>query len=445
MSETNEKPLASGEPSFKAILPFLLFIFFYVGLSFLARDFYKVPMSLAFLVASAEALFLNRKVKLMTRVEVFARGMGDANIMLMCLIFVLAGMFAAIAKSMGAVDAAVFVVQKFIPADFMLVGLFLLSSFISLAIGTSCGTIAALTPIGVDLVGVLGLSPALVLGAVVGGAMFGDNLSMISDTTIAATRTQNVEMRDKFIQNFKMILPAALLAVLFYLVVGGGEGVPSYVVEGSVTWHHLLLITPYLLLLGLSLLGLNVMALLFFGSVLAGVIGILTGQFNLWEAFACCQRGILDMSETLIVAMLAGGLLCVIRWNGGIEFLLRGIKKLIHSTRGCEFGVFFLTAAVNLFTANNTVAIVIAGPIAATLSAQYGCSPKRIASILDTSSCFIQGLLPYGAQILIAVGAAKAASLEISALSLVSGTCYPWMMALIVLCFIGFRPHKPAT
>ncbi len=429
------------EPRAKALIPFMIFVIFYLGLSLWANDFYKVPMPVAFLVASASALFLNHRIKLMTRVEIFAKGMGDGNVMLMCLIFILAGIFASVAKAMGAVDAAVFIVQKFIPADFMLAGLFLVACLISLAIGTSCGTIAALTPIAADLVAPLGVSPALVIGAVIGGAMFGDNMSMISDTTIAATRTQNVEMRDKFIQNFKMVLPAALIALVFYLIAGRSSGAAA-APEGGITLKHLLLVTPYLLLLLLSLFGFNVMALLFFGSVFACAIGTGCGKFDFWTALECCGKGTLDMSETLIVAILAGGLLKVIRWNGGVSFILHRIGKLIRSERSCEFGVFFLVALINLFTANNTVAIVIAGPIAADLSRKYGCPPKRIASILDTASCFVQGVLPYGAQILIAAGAAKAASLEVSALELAGGACYPWIMAFFVLLCIGFRPQN---
>ncbi len=427
------------EPRLKALIPFFIFVVFYLGLSIWAKDFYKVPMPVAFLVASASALFLNHKIRLMMRVEVFAKGMGDVNVMLMCLVFILAGIFASVTKSMGAVDAAVLVVRKFIPPDFMLVGLFLVSCLISLAIGTSCGTIAALTPIAANLVAPLGVSSALVVGAVIGGAMFGDNMSMISDTTIAATRTQNVGMRDKFIQNFKMILPAAIAVIVIYFILGHNESnlVPP---AEEFTGMHLFLITPYALLLVLSLLGFNVMALLFFGSLLACVTGGLTGKFDFWTALECCGNGALGMSETLIVAILAGGLLKVIRWNGGIAYILRGIEKAIFSQRACEFGVFFLVSAINLFTANNTVAIVIAGPIAAELSKKFNCSPKRIASILDTASCFVQGILPYGAQILIAVGAAKAASLEISALSLAVWSLYPWIMAIIVLLWIGFRP-----
>ncbi len=424
-----------------ALIPFLVFVLFYVGLSLWANDFYSVPMPIAFLVASAVALCLNRKVPLMARVEVFAKGMGELNIMLMCLIFILAGIFATVAKQMGAVDAAVLMVRHTIPAEFMLAGMFLVSCIISLAIGTSCGTIAALIPIAADLVAGLGGSPVLLLGAVVGGAMFGDNMSMISDTTIAATRTQNVEMRDKFILNFKMVLPAALLVLCFYLFVGHNRAVAAELLQ-PISGIHFLLVAPYLLLLVMSLLGMNVMALLFLGSCLACGIGIFAGAFDLWGALACCGKGALNMSETLIVAILAGGLLNVIRRNGGIAFVLKTVTRWVRSTRGCELGVFFLVSVINLFTANNTVAIVIAGPIAAELSAKFNCSPKRIASILDTASCFVQGMLPYGAQILIAVGAAKAAGVEIAALSLVGGTYYPWVMAIIVIGSILFAPRK---
>ncbi len=263
---------------------------------------------------------------------------------------------------------------------------------------------------------------------------------MISDTTIAATRTQDVSMRDKFWANLKLILPAAGLTMILYLIFGrSGAPVPS----SPVTATHLFAVTPYLLILILALGGMNVMSLLFFGTVLAVVIGLLTKSFDFWNGLDLCGKGTLGMAETLIVAILAGGLLKVIRYNGGISYLMNKIEKPIRTKRGCEFGIFLLVSLINLFTANNTVAIVIAGPIARDLSVKYGCDPKRVASILDTASCVIQGLIPYGAQILIAVGVAKSAGLTVSSLGLIGMLYYPLlMMGALVLSIALVRPSQ---
>lgn len=424
-----------AQPRFAALIPFFVFVFFYVGLSIWAQDFYKVPMPVAFAVASAAAFFLNRKVPVDKKVNVYASGMGDSNIMLMCLIFILAGAFAAVAKTMGAVDAAVLITRSLIPAQFLLAGIFVISALISLAIGTSCGTIAALTPIAVGLIAPMGIRPELMLGAVIGGAMFGDNLSMISDTTIAATRTQNVPMQEKFYANFKMVLPAALVVIVIYLLTGNSDYTGK--LAGTVTWKHILLIVPYILVLGLALYGVNVMTLLFFGVLFSCILGICVGAFDIWGALNACGQGTLGMAETLIVAILAGGLLKLIRWNGGIAYLMEKIRKAIQSSRGSEVGVFLLVSMINLFTANNTVAIVIAGPIAKELSDRYKCEPRRIASILDTASCFVQGLIPYGAQMLIAVGVAKTSGLAVSTLGLLGTQYYQWLMlAAVIVAFL---------
>ncbi len=422
------------EARFKALVPFFVFVVFYVGLSVWAKDFYCVPMPVAFLVASAAALLLDRKRKLADKVEVFARGMGEGNIMIMCLIFILAGAFAAVTKAMGAVDAAVLISRHLIPDPFLLVGFFLISCFISLAIGSSCGTITVLTPIAAGLILSMGFSPALMLGAVIGGAMFGDNMSMISDTTIAATRTQGVAMRDKFLMNLKMIFPAAIAAVILYAVAGksgtsGGE-------LDAVSWKHIIAIIPYLGILIGALCGLNVMALLFLGTVVAIGIGIGTGALSFRTALEESGKGTLGMAETLIVAILAGGLLGVIRHNGGVRYLLEKIRKSVSGRKGCEFGVALLVAVVNLFTANNTVAIVVAGPIARELSRKFGCDPRRIASILDTTSCVVQGMIPYGAQILIAIGIAGEAGLEVPSLQLIAVLFYPMFLGVALLASI---------
>ncbi|MBO4632555.1 MAG: Na+/H+ antiporter NhaC family protein [Lentisphaeria bacterium] len=421
------------EPRFRALLPFVVFVVFYVGLSVCANDFYRIPMPIAFIVASAVGLILDHRRPLMEKVEIYAHGMGEPNIMIMCLIFILAGSFAAVAKGMGAVDSAVVIARNLIPDRLLLTGIFIVSCFISLAIGTSCGTIAALTPIAVGLIGPMKIDPALLLGAVVGGAMFGDNMSMISDTTIAAARTQQVAMRDKFIMNFRMILPAALVCLVIYLF-SGRPGTMQQIPSAS--WKDMLNILPYLMILICALFGMNVMALLFFGIVLAGILGIFTSSFSFWTALDMVGKGALGMSETLIVAILAGGLLSIVRHNGGIRFLMNKIEARITGRRGCEAGVFLLTAAINLFTANNTVAIVIAGPIARDFSRKYGCDPRRIASILDTASCVVQGLIPYGAQILIAIGIAKTSGIEIPSFRLIGALYYPILLAAALVLSI---------
>lgn len=426
-----------------ALFPFLVFIAFYLGLSIWADDFYKVPMPIAFIVASAAAIILNRKTSLTEKVDIYAKGMGDSNIMIMCLVFILAGAFATVSKGMGAVDAAVTIARSLIPDSMMVFGLFLVSCFISLAIGTSCGTIATITPIAIGLGAATGLSTELLIGAVIGGAMFGDNMSMISDTTIAATRTQNVTMRDKFLVNLKIALPVAIVTLIIYLIAGSGQA-GNQTAELSVSWRDILLVTPYILVLVAALCGMNVMEVLFSGIIYAAVIGICCHKFDFWATLKLSGDGCLGMAETLIVALLAGGLLSLIRYNGGVTYLIDRVEKCIFSTRACEFGIALLVSAVNLFTASNTVAIVIAGPIAHELSQKYSCDSRRIASILDATSCVIQGIIPYGAQILIAIGIAHTAELKISTLHLLGSMYYQMLLAvaLIVFIAIGSKKHK---
>ena len=419
----------SVKPNAIALFPFLVFAVFYVGLSVWARDFYRVPMVIAFLVASAVSLALNRKKPLDERIDMYSFGMGETNIMMMCLIFILAGAFATVAKGSGAVDAAVTIAQSLVPPRLMVAGVFLISCLISLAIGTSCGTIAAVTPIALGFAGPLQLSPALMMGATIGGAMFGDNLSLISDTTIAATRTQDVQMRAKFFANSKIAAPAALVAIFLYAVSGSAVGT---VEAPPVAWQHLLLISPYVLILVLALAGYNVMMLLFAGTVLSAVTGCCLGKFDFLGSLDLLGKGTLGMSETLIVAILAGGLFRSVQTNGGIAWLTERIAAFIRGPKTCELGVFLLVSAVNCFTANNTVAIVIAGPIAKECSEKFGANPVRIASVLDTASCVVQGLIPYGAQILIAIGVAKGLDLTVDTLSLMKCLYYQPLLALAV-------------
>ncbi len=435
---------ASVKPSGIALTPFLVFAVFYVGLSLWAgrlgfeMPWYKVSMPVAFLVASAASLLIGRR-KFDEKVETYAHGMGEPNIMIMCLIFILAGAFATIAKGAGAVNAAVTIAQALVPAKLMVAGVFLVSCLISLAIGTSCGTIAAVTPIALGFAGPLQLNPALLMGAVIGGSMFGDNLSMISDTTIAATRTQGVGMKDKFLANGLIASPAALIALFLYAVSGSAAGT---VEAPAVTWEHVVLILPYVFVLALALAGFNVMALLFTGTLLSAVIGGALGRFSFFNALDLLGKGTLGMGETLIVALLAGGLFKSVQANGGILWLTDRIARVIRGPRTCELGVFLLVSAVNCFTANNTVAIVIAGPIAKECSDKFGANPVRIASVLDTASCVIQGLIPYGAQILIAMGVAKGLDMAVDSLSLLKCLYYQPILALAVFASMAFSGRR---
>ena len=453
-ANTMENKNKSIRPNSLALVPFAVFAAFYVGLSLYASHlgfempWYKVSMPVAFLVASAVSLLIGRR-GLDEKVEIYARGMGEPNIMIMCLIFILAGAFATIAKGSGAVDAAVAIAQSLVPAKLMVAGVFLVSCLISLAIGTSCGTIAAVAPIALGFAEPLQLNPALLTGAVVGGSMFGDNLSMISDTTIAASRTQGVTMKDKFLANGLIAAPAALVALFLYAISGSAAGAVD---APAVTWQHIVLVVPYVFVLILALCGFNVMALLFSGTVLSAAIGAALGRFAFFGTaenagiMDLLGKGTLGMGETLIVALLAGGLFKSVQSNGGILWLTDRIAKVIRGRRTCEIGIFLLIAAVNCFTANNTVAIVIAGPIAKECADKFGADHVRIASILDTVSCVVQGLIPYGAQILIAMGVAKGLDMSIDSLALLKCLYYQPLLAFAVIASIilaGRRTKSP--
>lgn len=430
MNEPENRPRAF------ALMPFIVFAAFYTGLSLKAGDFYRVSMPAAFAVASASAFLLDRRRTLSEKVEGYARGMGHSDIMTMGLIFILAGAFTGVARASGAVDAAVAIAQALIPSRLMLSGTFLVSCLISLAVGTSCGTIAAVTPIALGFASAMGTDPAMLLGAVVGGAMFGDNLSLISDTTVAATRTQGVPMREKFLSNIFIAAPAALVALVVYGLIGSGAETTASV---AVTGRHLLLVTPYIFILILALFGVNVMALLFAGTVISAALGFSLGCFGALESVDIAGKGMLGMSETLIVAMLAGGLFAIVRDAGGIAWLVQAAGRIMRGPRSCEAGIALLTAAVNAFTANNTVAIVIAGPVARECAQSRGMDPVRTASILDTASCIVQGVIPYGAQILIALGVARAANMPLDGLSVVTRMYYPMLLAIAVAASIALR------
>ena len=423
----------------KALFPFVIFVAFYFGFAFATKDFYKVPMTIAFLLSSAAALCLNHQESLHRKMELFALGMGHRDIMIMCLVFICAGAFTATAKAIGGVEAAVALAQHWIPSSFMLSGFFMIACFISLAIGTSCGTIAAMVPIAVSLSQNMGFSSSLFIGAVVGGSMFGDNLSLISDTTIAATRTQGVEMHDKMLYNLKIVLLPALVCVFVYAL-----PIFSYTahapIESSLSAEIFVKTSTYFLLLFLGIFGINVLFLLFLGTILNTLIGLYYGAFSLLDAFSIIGKGTEEMTTTILVSLLAGGLLVLIRYNGGIAYILQITHRWIRNRRTCELGICFLTGVMNLLTANNTIAIITSGALAKELGHHYGVNPKRTASLLDTSSCIVQGMIPYGAQILIATSLSE--SIHLSAFDILQGCFYPPIMALGVLGSIWFTNRR---
>ena len=412
-----------------ALSPLVVFLCLYLVTSLVAGDFYKVPITVAFVVASAYAMLITRKMKLSERLDRFSAGAAHKNIMLMIWIFVLAGAFAASAKAMGAVDATVNLTLRILPDNLLLPGIFLASCFISLAIGTSVGTIVALVPVAAGIADQTGLAVPLMTAVVVGGAFFGDNLSFISDTTIAATRTQECDMRDKFKVNSMIVVPAAVVVTLLYLYESWSLQIPSQ--TEPMAWIKVI---PYLVVLGTALAGMNVMIVLVLGLVFAGGIGLLTGSFGIFDWFGSMGSGITDMGQLIIVTLLAGGMLELIRVGGGIDYVITRLTRRVHNKRGAELSIAALVSIANCCTANNTIAIITVGPIAKGIADQFGVDLRKSASILDTFSCFVQGLIPYGAQLLMAAGLTA-----LSPLDIMRYLYYPVLMGVFALLSILFR------
>ena len=389
-----------------------------------------MPITVAFTVASIYAVAITRGIKLEERIRQYSRGASDPNILLMIWIFVLAGAFATGAKSMGAIDATVNLILSLLPSSLLLPGLFIAACFISLSIGTSVGTVIALVPIALGLGESLGLSNAYVAAVVTGGAFFGDNLSFISDTTIAATRTQGCSMKDKFRANIAIVLPAAIIALVLYFVVG--LELPA--VRPSGEEGSFLLTLPYLLVLVATVAGMNVLGVLTLGIIACGAVGLGTGALPVWDWIAALGSGITGMGELIIVTLMAGGVLEIIRYNGGIDYLLRHLTRGISGKRGAELTIAILVSVANLCTANNTIAILTTGKVSREITKQYGLDPRKTASILDTFSCFVQGLIPYGAQLLLA---SKLAG--VSPMDIVPNLYYPFIMGSCALLSILLR------
>lgn len=411
----------------------LVFMVVYLVGSILAGDFYKVPLTVAFLAASAYAVCITPKLNLKKRIALFSRGAGDENLMLMVWIFILAGAFAKAAGAMGAIDATVALTLRMLPDSMLLPGLFLAACFISLSIGTSVGTVVALTPVAVGIAEQTGSSLPLIVAIVVGGSFFGDNLSFISDTTIVATQTQGVRMSDKFKANIYLAAPAALIVLLLYVILGQGVTAPTDVAWPA--WYKML---PYLAVLVLAVAGMNVLVVLLIGILLAGVIGMCSGSFDLMGWMGAMGEGIMGMSELIIVTLLAGGMLALIRHNGGIDWLIRVLTRRINGQRGAKLTIALLVILADLCTANNTIALITVGPVARDIADRYGVDRRMSASLLDTFSCFAQGLIPYGAQLLMAAGLAA-----ISPFDIIGYLYYPIALGVIALLGILFRfPRK---
>ena len=394
-------------PGLLALSPILVFLVVYLVSSILVGDFYKIPVSSAFVVASVYAVIITPG-PVSDRLNVFSAGAGHWNIMLMVWIFILAGAFAESAKAIGSIDATVNFTLKVIPARFLLTGLFLTACFVSLSIGTSVGTIVALIPIASGIAQETGMNQGMMAALIVGGSFFGDNLSFISDTTIAATRAVGCAMSDKFRANFKIVLPAMLVVSGIYLF--NGMKVDITPDAQPIEWLKLL---PYITVIVLALVGLDVTLVLVLGLLLNGIIGISTGVIG-WSDWLCSMgQGIAGMGDLIIVTLLAGGMLGIIRHNGGLDYIISAVVRRTHGRRGAEFNIGLLTMLANLCTANNTIAIITVGGIVNDISDKYNIPKRRAASLMDIFSCFLQGLIPYGIQLLMAVGLTGLAVTEI--------------------------------
>ena len=422
----------SQEANAWALIPLLVFLFTYLVVSLLAGDFYKMPITVAFVISSVVAIAISKGKTLSDRIEQFCHGAANSNIMLMVLIFILAGAFAQTAKDMGAINAAVNLAMSVLPGNLLAAGIFLAACFISISVGTSVGTIVALAPVAIGIAERTGMPGALMLGVVVSGAMFGDNLSFISDTTIVATRTQGCKMSDKFKVNSRIAMPIAIVTGIIYVVVGNVAN-GSYPTE-SIEWIK---VFPYLVVLVSAICGVNVMLVLFIGILLSGIVGIMTGGFDVWGWTSSMGLGITNMGELIIVTLLAGGMLEMIRYNGGINWIILKLTSHIKSLKSAELSIAALVSFANLCTANNTIALIMSGPIAKDIADGFKVDPRRSASILDMFSCFVQGVIPYGAQLLMASGLGNVSPIEV-----MRYLYYPYLLGLGALLAILFGYPK---
>lgn len=416
-----------------ALSPLAVFIVLYLVTSIVAGDFYKVPITVAFMISSIYAVIVSGGIPLNRRIGIFSRGAATEKMMLMLWIFVLAGAFANSAKMMGSIDATVNLTLTLLPGNMLLAGLFLAACFISLAVGTSVGTIVALTPIAAGLAHSTGASVPLMTAVVVGGSFFGDNLSFISDTTIVATSTQGCRLSDKFKVNSYLAMPAAAVILILYVILGHGMSSPHDIPE-----VEYVKVVPYIVVLAVAISGMNVMAVLTIGITLTGIIGMAGGTFDVYGWFGAMGDGIIGMGELIIITMMAGGMLELIKAKGGIDYIINAMTRRVKGKRGAELSIAALVSLVDICTANNTVAIITVGGIAKQIGDRFGVDSRKCASILDTMSCCMQGIIPYGAQILIAAGLAS-----LNPISIIPYLYYPFCIGIIAIAAILFRyPRK---
>lgn len=423
----------SKKGSFIALLPILVFLIIFIGSGIVMNDFYAMPAIVAFLIALCVAFFQNRKVKFDKKIAEIAKSVGDENIITMCLIFLCAGAFSGAVTAAGGVESTVNLGLSILPSSVAVVGLFVISCFISVSMGTSMGTIAAMAPIAVGIAEKTGFAMPICIGAVACGAMFGDNLSMISDTTIAAVKTQGCEMKDKFKENFFIVLPAAIITIIIFFSLTMGH---SYTMTGDLN-YNIFKVIPYVLVLLGALAGINVFVVLIGGTVVSLIAGLATGSIPVSEMFTCVGSGITGMYDITVISIIVACIVALVKQNGGIQYVLDFISKRIKSKKGAELGVAGLSLVVDACTANNTVAIVIAGPIAKEISNEFDISPKRSASLLDIFSSVGQGLIPYGAQLL------SAATLTgLTPYQIIPYMFYPILMAVSAVVFILVKKNK---
>ena len=415
-----------------ALSPILVLLIVYLVGALLAGDFYRISIAVAFIVAAIYGVALIKGYNLQERIGVFSRGAANPDIMYMIWIFCLAGIFAASAKAMGAVDATVALTLRAVPSHFLPAGIFIATCFISMAIGTSVGTIVALTPVVTVMAPQIGCDTAWLVAIVVGGAFFGDNLSFISDTTIAATQSQGCKMRDKFKTNFAIVLPAAIITLLLYLM--GNQATDYAIAQSAIEWYKAL---PYLLVIILALVGVNVLVVLIIGTVVTDIIGLICGAFTPLHLFSAAGEGLNSMCELILVTLLAGGVMAIVKELGGFDYLITKLTSKVSSRRGAEAVVALLTALTNICTANNTIAILTVGPIARDLATRYSIPARKSASLMDTASCVVQGFLPYGAQLLMAAGLAAISPVEI-----MLHLYYPFLIGVMMIISIILKFPK---
>ncbi|APA66007.1 Na+/H+ antiporter NhaC family protein [Maribacter sp. 1_2014MBL_MicDiv] len=422
--------------NYKALFPFLVFIIVFLGVGIFQQDFYALPAPIA-VIAGILVAFLMFKQAMDEKIAVLLKGCGNDKILTMCLIYLLAGAFAATTKAMGSVDAIVHLGLDVISGHFIYVGVFVIAAFLSISTGTSVGAIVALAPIVMGFADTGNFSLAILCGALLGGAMFGDNLSVISDTTIAATQSLNVRMSDKFKANIKIAVPAAVISMI--ILIYQGLVMNTQGLEMEAYSYSILKIVPYLIVITLSVIGVNVFVTLVLGAISAGILGVAYGDFTILEFTRISYTGFTNMTEIFLLSLLTGGLAALVTYNGGIEFILLKIKTFVKSKKSAQFGIAALVSTINMAIANNTVSIIISGPIAKSINDEYALENKQTASILDVFACITQGLLPYGAQVLMILSFANG---SISYIDLVSNTWYLLLLLISTILFISLRPKQ---